>query len=66
MPSIETISSGKLIRSSLCPAKAITQLSWKPVSETTDVKEEEFELAVASEDCSMRVLSLGRLTSASP
>ncbi|KFY09225.1 hypothetical protein V491_08310 [Pseudogymnoascus sp. VKM F-3775] len=56
----------ELIGSSLCPAKAVTQLSWKPVSETTDVKEEEFELAVASEDCSMRVLSLGRLLSPSP
>ncbi|KFY45278.1 hypothetical protein V494_01033 [Pseudogymnoascus sp. VKM F-4513 (FW-928)] len=54
------------VDSSLCPAKAITQLSWKPVSETTDVKEEEFELAVASEDCSLRVLSLGRLLSTSP
>ncbi|OBT78466.1 hypothetical protein VF21_00930 [Pseudogymnoascus sp. 05NY08] len=54
------------VDTSLCPAKAITQLSWKPVSGTTDVKEEEFELAVASEDCSLRVLSLGRLISASP
>ncbi|OBT97339.1 hypothetical protein VE01_04298 [Pseudogymnoascus verrucosus] len=54
------------VNASLCPAKAITQLSWKPVSETTDIKEEEFELAVASEDCSLRVLSLGRLLSASP
>lgn len=57
--------STELIGNSLCPAKAITQISWKPVSETTDAKEEDFELAVASEDCSMRVLSLGRLLSPS-
>lgn len=40
-----------------CPAKAITQLSWKPILESG---KKEIKLAVASEDSSLRIFSLNR------
>jgi elongator complex protein 2 len=43
------------LETNLCPNKAITSLAWRPTDETS---EETFELAVASEDGSLRILQL--------
>jgi hypothetical protein len=53
--------------SSLCPSKAITQLSWRPVEKETlnsidemnnETRRSGRELAVASEDGALRIFSL--------
>lgn len=53
-------------RNSACPSKTITQLAWKPMGEGENMDERELKLAVASEDCSLRVLSLQSFLKASP
>ncbi|KAL4801718.1 6-phosphofructo-2-kinase-domain-containing protein [Aspergillus unguis] len=42
------------------PSKTITELSWRPLTKATDTQESEltFELAVASEDTSIRIYSI--------
>jgi len=47
---------------SLCPSKAITQLSWRPSQVGGSGRE--VELAVASEDCSLRIYNLKGILSA--
>lgn len=43
-----------------CPSKAITQLAWRP-HRSEDSVSKGIEIAVASEDCSLRVLALQEL-----
>jgi hypothetical protein len=61
-----------LIMSRSCPSKAITQLSWRPSkvreSDTLEgepVRQDRTSLAVASEDCSLRIYTLEALLKAS-
>lgn len=50
---VDTISS----MAQSCPSKAITQLAWRP-QRSEDGVSKDIEIAVASEDCSLRVLAL--------
>lgn len=40
-----------------CPSKAVTQLAWQPANAIAGSLENELNLAVASEDCSLRILT---------
>ena len=40
------------------PSRSITQLAWKPSKSNTNVKDTERELAIASEDSSLRIYSI--------
>ena len=46
------------IEESLCPSKAVTRLAWRPRSVQQRVKEAPAQLAIASADCSLRLLSV--------
>ncbi|OJD15323.1 hypothetical protein AJ78_04407 [Emergomyces pasteurianus Ep9510] len=48
-----------------CPSKAVTQLSWRPVGEKGEQVDGGYELAVASEDSSVRVFRIANLGSQS-
>jgi elongator complex protein 2 len=60
-------------RQEICPSKAITKVSWRPnvidsnlegggeYGVTCETKDESYELAVASEDCSLRILRVSSL-----
>ena len=59
--STETLEAKQLttVDKSISPSKAITKLSWRPVS--TDVDHHKYELAVASEDTSTRIYAISDL-----
>ncbi|KAJ5675914.1 Elongator complex protein 2 [Penicillium macrosclerotiorum] len=51
------------IDQSIAPSRAITQLSWRPVSPTEVENRDCFELAVASEDTSTRIYAISNILS---
>ncbi|KAI9746512.1 MAG: hypothetical protein M1818_000225 [Claussenomyces sp. TS43310] len=58
------------VDSSLCPSRSVTQLAWRPsnmrdTAADAKMEERDTELAVASEDCSLRIYSLRGILSAS-
>ncbi|KAJ5578868.1 hypothetical protein N7450_007735 [Penicillium hetheringtonii] len=51
------------IDKTIAPSRAITQLSWRPVSSAEANSKTQFELAVASEDTSARIYSISNILS---